>query len=265
MSLPDDQAADNPVNELFQPVRLRNDEVEALEGIARNFDSFPLNTRAKLENFPNWVRHRDLARFLYKAEIYQSILKIPGVIFECGVLYGGSLATWLHLGEIYEPVNYGRRVYGFDTFSGFPAVTDQDRPADPRYPELYQAGTYSAAEAEKHIFELFPLLDRTRKIPQLPRMRLVKGDVTKTVPEVLAADRSILISMLYLDLDLYEPTLECIKACLPRMPKGSVICIDELCYEDWPGETAAVLDAIGVSVLTIERSPIVPNIGVIRL
>jgi len=252
------------VNTLLLPSRLRSQEATALQGIAANFDSFPISTAEKLENFPNWVRHRDLARFLYKAEIYKSILSVPGVIFECGVLYGGSVATWLHLGEILEPVNYGRRVYGFDTFSGFVSVSKNDRPKNPKHPELYKAGTYSAASAEKHMFELFPLIEQTRKIPQLTRSRLIKGDVTKTLPKVLE-DKSILIAMLYLDLDLYEPTRFCIEACISRMPKGSVICIDELCYEDWPGETAAVIDQLGVRNLSIERSPIVPNIGVIRL
>lgn len=253
------------VNTLMQESRLRNDEVDTLKRINSNFETFPLGTQEKLENFPNWVRHRDLARFLYKAEIYRSIIKIPGVIFECGVLYGGSLATWLHLGEIYEPVNYGRRVYGFDTFAGFPDISDEDKPINPKYPELYKTGTYSSRKAEKHIFELFPLIDKTRKIPQIPRIRLIKGDVCKTVPEVLKEDRSILIAMLYLDLDLYKPTKEVLEACLPRMVKGSVICIDELCYEDWPGETQAVYDILDMNNLVIERSPIVPNIGVIRL
>lgn len=254
-----------PLKSLMQESRLRSDEADVLKNIVRNFEEFPISTREKLENFPNWVRSRDLARFLYKAELYRSILHVPGVIFECGVLYGGSLAGWLHLGEIYEPVNYGRRVFGFDSFAGFPEVTEKDRPANPAYPELYQAGTYSSADAEGHIFEVFSLIDKTRKIPQIPRMRLVKGDVLQTVPKVLAEDKSLLIAMLYLDLDLYLPTKETLAACLPRMPKGSVIVIDELCYEDWPGETEAVLDLFDLNTVTMERSPLVPNIGVIRL
>jgi len=253
------------VNRLMQESRLRNDEINVLNKIVSNFESFPISTREKLENFPNWVRHRDLARFLYKAELYRSIINVPGVIFECGVLFGGSLATWLHLGEIYEPVNYGRRVYGFDTFEGFPEITIEDKPVNPKYPELYQKGTYSSEKAEKHILELFPLIDKTRKIPQISRIRLVKGDVCSTVPQLLKDDKSILISMLYLDIDLYKPTFEVIQACLPRMCKGSIVCIDELCYEDWPGETQAVYDALKINDLKIERSPIVPNIGVIRL
>jgi len=246
--------------ELMQEGNLRNDEADTLSKVVENFEKFPISTREKLENFPNWVRHRDLARFLFKSEIYKQIVEIPGVIFECGVLYGGSLATWLHLGEIYEPVNYGRRVYGFDTFEGFPEVTKKDIPKNPKYPNLYQAGTYSSQEAQNDIYELFGLLDKTRKIPQIPRMRLVKGNIIDTLPSVLE-DKSILISLLYLDVDLYEPTKKAIELCLPRMPKGSLICIDELCYEDWPGETEALIDLFNINNLRLKRSSIVPNIA----
>ncbi len=250
----------------YQEENMNTEEVRILKLIVENFDNFPITTRQKIENFTNWVRHRDLARFLAKGELYKSILNIPGVIFECGVLFGGGLSTWLHLGEIYEPVNYGRRVFGFDTFSGFPDVSEIDIPKNTKHPELYKAGTYNASIAEDMIYEIFSLVDKTRKISQIPRMRMIKGDVRETVPKVLDEDKSIMISLLSLDLDLYEPTKAVIEACLPRMSKGSVICFDELCYEDWPGETNAMLDSfININSVTIERLPHVPNICVIRI
>ena len=257
--------AREPVKQLFQETRLRNGEASALEAIYHNFETFPATTREKLENFPNWVRHRDLARFIFKTDIYRSIVHTPGAVFECGVLLGGGLTTWMHLGEIFEPVNYGRKVFGFDTFSGFPDISENDIPDQPKNPELYQPGTYSAASAEEHLDGLIPLIDRTRKIPQFKRGHIIKGDICETLPELLSSDKSLLIALLYLDLDLYKPTRVALETCLPRMCKGAVICIDELCYHDWPGETEAVYDFFDMNKLTIERSPLVPNIGVIRI
>lgn len=254
-----------PPKSLFEPKVIRQGELEACRELENNFVAFPTDMQTKLQNFPNWVRHRDLARFLFKADIYRSILTVPGMIFECGVLYGGGMSTWLHLNEIYEPVNYGRRVFGFDTFSGFPSVSANDIPKNPKYPEIYQKGTYSAAEAEGQVRDVFDLIDRTRKLPQFPRARVVKGDVTIELPRLLQEDRSITIALLYLDLDLYEPTRACIEACLPRMPKGSVICIDEINFETFPGETQAVYDCLDLRTVTMERVPWVPNIAVIRL
>ena len=83
--------------------------------------------------------------------------------------------------------------------------------------------------------------------------------------ELLKKDKSILVSLLYLDLDLYKPTKKCIELVLPRMPKGSVICIDELCYPQWPGETQAILDTLNINNYRLERVPYVPNVGIIRI
>ena len=113
---------------LFENSALKSEELNTIKSIQENFENSKLGIHEKLENFPNWVRHRDLARFILKYEIYKSILNIPGSIMECGVLYGGGVSTWLHLGEIFEPVNYGRKVFAFDTFSGFPEITDEDLP-----------------------------------------------------------------------------------------------------------------------------------------
>lgn len=252
-------------NSLFIEANLNSTESMALKKIYNNFESIPLTTQQKLENFTNWVRHRDLARFLYKSELMKSIVRIPGSIIECGVLYGGGLSTWIHLSEIHEPLNYGRRIIGIDTFEGFPGLTKEDIPDKPKYPELYTDGTYSSHEQEKFLFELFPQIDKTRKLNQFEKVELYKGDVTEVLPNLLEKDDSLLISCLYLDLDLYQPTRSAIECCLPRMPKGSIICIDEICYKQWPGETKAILDLFDLNNLKIERSPMVPNIGVIRI
>lgn len=251
-------------NEQFQATTLREYELEALSGIAENFETFPISTQEKLANFPNWVRHRDLARFLAKYEIFKSILDVPGAIFECGVLYGGGFSTWLHLNEIFEPVNFSRKVYGFDTFSGFVDVDSRDIPDDISGisdKKFYEKGSLSSERAENHLFRLAQLIDETRKIPQMKRAFLVKGDASKTVPDTLQKDKSLLVSLLYLDMDLYLPTKEVINACLPRMTKGSVIVLDELCDKRWPGETEAVCELFDMNKLKIKRFPTTPTIS----
>ena len=57
---------------------------------------------------------------------------------------------------------------------------------------------------------------------------------------------------MYLDFDLYEPTLEIIKKLYPRMPKGSIIAFDELCNDLFVGETTAVLETIGIKILKLK-------------
>jgi hypothetical protein len=74
---------------------------------------------------------------------------------------------------------------------------------------------------------------------------LVKGDVTKTIPDFLKDNRHVIVSLLYLDMDIYEPTKFALKELLPRMAKGSIIAFDELNWKSFPGETIAALEELG--------------------
>lgn len=90
---------------------------------------------------------------------------------------------------------------------------------------------------------------------------LIKGDVVKTIPEFIARNTHLLVSLLFLDLDLYEPTKVAIENFFPRMPKGAIIVFDELDNPIWPGETTALLETLGVARLKIERIEFDPYIG----
>lgn len=61
------------------------------------------------------------------------------------------------------------------------------------------------------------------------------------------------VSLLYLDFDIYKPTKIAIENFIPRMPKGAIIAFDELNSKEWVGETKAVLETIGIRNLRIER------------
>ena len=55
----------------------------------------------------------------------------------------------------------------------------------------------------------------------------------------------LLISLLFLDFDLYEPTKVALEQMVPRMPKGAVLAFDELDNPIWPGETQACSNFAG--------------------
>jgi hypothetical protein len=74
---------------------------------------------------------------------------------------------------------------------------------------------------------------------------LIKGDATQTIPEFLKNNKHIIVSLLYLDLDIYEPTKIALKEFLPKMAKGSIIAFDELNFKSFPGETIAALEELG--------------------
>ena len=87
----------------------------------------------------------------------------------------------------------------------------------------------------------------------MDKVHLIKGDVAQTIPDFLMRNRHLVVSLLFLDFDLYEPTKIAIENFVPRMPKGSVIAFDELDNPMWPGETLALLEAIGLHKISLRR------------
>ncbi len=71
----------------------------------------------------------------------------------------------------------------------------------------------------------------------------------------------MIVSLLYLDFDLYEPTKIALENFFPRMPKGSVIAFDELDNPLWPGETQAMIEFCKDHKLRIQRLPFDPYVG----
>jgi hypothetical protein len=213
----------------------------------------------KLNNFSRFTSRQSLSLFLAKNEIFQHILPIHGSIVECGVFMGGGLFTWAQLSAIYEPINHGRKVIGFDSFDGFPQLGEMDRDSDETTEHKVQ-GAYKfehLSELQKNI-ELF---DLNRNLGHIHKMELVKGDALQSIPQYMADNRHLVVALLYLDFDLYEPTKIALKHFLPRMPKGAVIAFDELNQKQWPGETLAVLEEVGINNIRIQRVPYTPSLS----
>ena len=205
----------------------------------------------KLNNFPKYVSRQILSTFLVKYEIFKKILNIHGSVIECGIHLGGGLLTFAKLSAIFEPVNYTRKIIGFDTFSGFPSLSKEDkgRGKDRKHAKKGGMSTNSLRDLERCI----ELYDLDRFVDHIPKIQLVKGNATKTIPKYLKENPHTLVSLLYLDFDIYEPTKIALKNFLPRMPKGSIITFDELNNEAWMGETEAVLKTVGIRNLKIQR------------
>ncbi len=225
----------------------------------RNAACFTRNPDAwekKIEAFPKYVRRQNLTRFLAQYEIFKRILPVKGSIIECGVFRGGGLMAWAKLSAILEPTNLTRRIYGFDSFAGFPAVSDADRGAlrSAQVGDLY-------ADSHAELLDLIATYDSDRFLGHVDKVHLVRGDAVKTIPKFVKTHAHVIVSLLFLDFDLYEPTAVAIEHLYSRMPKGGIIAFDELDNPLWPGETQAMLAKIGAGRLRIERLEFDPYIG----
>lgn len=197
-------------------------------------------------------------------ELFKRTQDIKGSIVECGVYQGSGVMAWAKLSETIEPYNFLRKVYGFDTFEGFPSVAEEDKSITNS--TITKVG-YLKPEYDVYaeLQECICALDETRLLKHQDKVVLVKGDAMKTIPAFLKANQHVLISLLYLDFDLYEPTLLALKEFLPRMSKGAIIAFDELHDQKWPGETRALLEAFNLNHYKLESFPFEPHISWITL
>jgi hypothetical protein len=204
----------------------------------------------KLLNFPKYVPRPAIMRLLCRYEIYKNILNVQGSVIECGVLFGGGLMTWAQLSAILEPMNHQRRIIGFDTFIGSTTILEKDKGETSS--ELYKAGDYTI-DTFQDLQECKRIHDIGRPLSHIEKVKLVQGDIKETVPQFIKDNPHLVVSLLYLDVVLYEPTAIALEYFVPRMPKGSIIGFDELNADAAPGETAAVIERLGINNLRIQR------------
>lgn len=232
------------------PLPTRNEQekmfLAGLEQMAR--DSKTTNVE-RFMHFPLWAPRQAVARFLAQWEIFKLVQDLHGSIVECGVAFGGGLMAWAHFLSIVEPVAHTRRVIGFDTFEGFPKMGAEDAGAQSG---LAEAGGM-AIPLEEEIAELAALHDLNRAVGHVPRVELVKGDASDlgpdssshlwragTISAYALKNPQLVVALLVLDFDVYEPTMAALRHLLPLVPKGGVVLFDEVNCKDWPGETQAV-------------------------
>lgn len=206
-------------------------------------------------NLGLYMPRQALSRLLFMSELYQRIIDVHGVVMELGVRWGQNVALWCNLRGIYEPFNYNRKVIGFDTFSGFPTVEEADG-------GRLASGDYGVTEGyEAELSQLLALHEVMSPVAQKRKFELVRGDATDTVPDYLRAHPETIVALAYFDFDLYAPTKACLEAIRDRLPRGAVLAFDELNCPDFPGETQALMETLGVGNLRLRRSPLNPLVS----
>ena len=221
------------------------------------FEKSKCSTEKKLKNFSKYVKRQHIARFMVQYEIFKRQLNVMGSVIECGVHHGGGVMAWAKISSILEPYNYKKKIIGFDTFEGFPSVAKIDNSEVGMFAEDYN--TYD------ELLECIAEYNENRFLNDIDKIELVKGDANSAIPEYIEKNKHLLVSLLYLDFDIYEPTKMALENFLPRMSKGSIVAFDELHAENWKGETMAMLESMNIRDCKIESFTFEPNISFIQL
>ena len=198
------------------------------------------------DNFAKYSHPTELSRYLARYELFKMIVGVKGSIVECGIKNGAGLLQWWHLARMIDPNNFHRKIFGFDTFEGFPSVNEKDGPV-PKEGDL-------GGGVEEEILRCIDLYAHYTSGPLL-EVIMIKGDFLQTSDVFIENYPHAVFSLVFLDFDLYEPTKKALEVLIPRMVKGSILAFDEINNPAYPGETTALLETLGVRNLELKQFP----------
>lgn len=173
------------------------------------------------------VYRQSVGRLFYFRHMFERINNIPGDIVECGVSTGYGI---LYFALLCELTTTKRRIWGFDSFSGFPASTGADRKVD----SSFQTQQHDYASPPEIVLKV--LSDGRISAEFVTKfIRLVRGYFDKALQQYDGE-----IALLHLDCDLYESYMTCLNTLYPKVRPGGIIMFDE--YEDsnFPGAKRAI-------------------------
>lgn len=184
-----------------------------------------------------------IAKVLIHYELYQMVKKVPGAIVECGVFKGTSLARFAIFQKLFGD-QFPKKVIGFDAFGEFP---ETEFTADKEHRQKFIDDSGREGIGKDQLMQVL----KHKGVDSL--VELVEGDITKTIPAYLDSHSDLEISLLNLDVDIYEPSVTVLKYFYPRIVKGGIVMLDD--YGVFPGETKAVDDYFKGKNVKIKKFP----------
>lgn len=232
-------------------VRSSGEEIRLRDRLLELFQSCPLPDDELLANLGLFVARPALSRIFLMAELYRKILDIHGVVMEFGTRWGQNLALFHSFRGMWEPYNYTRKIIGFDTFAGLPASALSAADGDG---DTVVGGSYGVTDRyELYLDQILSCHEKASPLSHLRKYEIIKGDVSQTVKQYLAQNPQTVVALAYFDLDLYKPTKDCLEAIQPHLTRGSILGFDELNVAEYPGETTALKDTLGLNRCRIRR------------
>ena len=186
-----------------------------------------------------------IAKLLAHFKFLEITAKIKGEIIECGVFKGASFSRFAMYRKILNLEH--KKLIGFDTFGSFPE-TNYEKDKEMRKKFIEEAGEESISKGQ--------LEEVLKHKDCFQNTDLIEGDIVKTVPEFVIQNPKLKISLLNLDVDIYEPTVTILKNFYEKISEGGLLILDD--FNSFPGETSAVKEYFSGKHIKI-MDPIFPN------
>jgi len=181
-----------------------------------------------IDQFPLYAGKNTIGSKLFTYEVLKMVQDVPGHIAEFGTWHGANLMFMAKTLQLLQP-NSHKKIIGFDNFSGLPEATN----IDGEYAHNQVGNYHGSLEILKAAIDLYEFENT---------IELVIGDACQTIVEFEKKRPEVMISLAYIDFDLYEPCKVALEFIAKRLAVGGAIVFDEAISELWPGETKAMFE-----------------------
>lgn len=171
------------------------------------------------------------SKFITHLEFFRQTANVRGEIVEFGIFKGNSFFRWIKFRDLLEQTG-SRKVIGFDIFGDFPEAEFE---GDKEKRDAFVAETNGGKSISlEEINELLAAQGLNKNVD------IIKGDILVTLDDYLEKNPHLKISLLHIDVDLYEPTKHILEKLYDRVTKGGIIIFDD--YGAFAGTNKAVDD-----------------------
>jgi hypothetical protein len=171
------------------------------------------------------------SKFISHLEFFKRTSEVRGEIVEFGIFKGNSFFRWIKFRDLLEQTN-SRKIIGFDIFGDFPEANfKEDKLKRDAFVEETRGGKSISYE---EITELLKKQNLEKNVD------IVKGNILQTLDKYIEDNPHLKISLLHIDVDLYEPSKVILEKLYSKVTKGGIIVLDD--YGAFAGTNKAVDD-----------------------
>uniref|UniRef100_A0A6C0BA87 Macrocin O-methyltransferase n=1 Tax=viral metagenome TaxID=1070528 RepID=A0A6C0BA87_9ZZZZ len=173
-----------------------------------------------------------IQKLITKITIYNNVKDLYGDILEFGVFKGASLALWLQLKKMYEP-NSSTKIIGFDFYNCSNTLSSLNE--NDQNITLMKEVLSRVDENDLDINNIKKKCDNILDNSTI----LIKGDASLTSKEFNNNNPGARIKLLYLDMDVEEPTYNVLHNLWDKVVIGGQIILDEYGHHKWDESNGA--------------------------
>ncbi len=196
-----------------------------------NILEYNLDTIDFISQFPIFVGHVNLGRYLFLYDLYKKVENLNGHIADVGTYKGASFLFFSKLVRLFES-HSTTQVHGFDWFEGMKPSKADDKRVEGKY-----VGSY----------EMLMELINMQKLNDISIIH--KMDVTKELANFLNDHPHLRFKVVYMDIGIKNVLEVALKQLWPRIVNGGILILDHYNLETSPAESEIVEKTVGKNLI----------------